>query len=203
MSKVKTAQLPRHYSDLENDLKPEVVSAIALLTVEPLRAPAEVMSPEELEREILSLSELHFKAAKLKRKGYGYAKISELLSIPAFTVKRMVERYLNLSYRMMPVHMEELRQEVIGQLDDMLLGLYNNATSLGRENLTSQEVDTALRILDRKIKMLGIEPPQEVKMTISQEIVQAKSQLDKIMSNYEIIDVTPKDIGVQDDIELE
>lgn len=179
------------YLELEHNLKPEVENALMVLSAEPLPPPDTQLTVEELEKEVLSLSELHYKAAKMKRRGQPYDKIATTLGLSVVTVKKMIERTLNLGTRLLPLHTEELRQEVLNQLDDFLSGIYTEASAGGRESLNIDEVDTALKILDRKIKLLGIEPPKEIKMTVSQEIVQAKTQLDKIMESYGVIDVTP------------
>lgn len=180
------------FKELELDIKPDVTEAMLFLTGD-LPAPTELMSTPELEKAILKMSDQHYEVAKLKRRGHSVQRIAQETGLSVIQVNSMISRVLNLGFRMIPQYAEELRGEVLQQLDDFLYGLHEEALSAGSQNLTSKQIPAALGILDRKIKLLGINPPERVELTMSEEILQAKTQLANIIERYSgsIIDVTP------------
>lgn len=180
-----------NYKELEYDLKPDVKEALLLLTCE-LPKPETEMTIDELENAILSMKDMHYEIARWKRKGKSLQWIAEKTGLSTSQISIMLRKFYNISHRLLPVETAELRNEVLMQLDDFLSGLYNEANNEGFDYLTSGQIPAALGILDRKMKLLNITPPQQVQLTVSEEILQAKSQLDKLLENFKnVIDVTP------------
>ena len=185
--------------EMEYGFSPKVTEAIELI-LEPLPSLSEEMDIKQVEEHLGNLRDIHYMAAKLKRQGKSYREIGRIIGTDSSTAKIFVDRVLHLHWRLFPKQAELISQEVIEQLDDLYSFNFHEAAKLGQFTgpnedevyLNSGQIDTALKILDRKIKILGIESPKRVVVELADEVTKAQAQLKEKLNSYRIIDVTPK-----------
>jgi len=102
----------------------------------------------------LLASERRMKAFELRKKGYGYEQIGKALGISMQAAHHHVKTRLKELAKKTDEDAKQVLQLELARLDQMLLGLYEEAIS-GKESA----VDRALKIMERRSKMLGIDAP--------------------------------------------
>lgn len=181
---------------VEYNIAPEVTESMELI-FQDLPSVADDLSKEVLEKELLKLRDVHYKASRLRSEGKSFEQIGKLLNIDTFTAKRYVNRVLQLHYNLYPREAELLNQQVVEQLDLMTNSLYEVAKSKNQINengevfLNTNQIMANLAILDRKVKILNIEPPKRVKIELSDQVLKAQEKMRQRLDSYEAIDVTP------------
>lgn len=188
-----------YFLDLEQSLSKDVSVAKELILT-PLPDKTVQLTTEELEVELLKLSAMHHISAKLKAKGYGlheivrYLRTKYHIDTTEVQVSYMIQKVLNLNYRMMPKSTELLKQQVEEQLDDLILGAYKTAEEEGRTYLKPAESKLVLSVLDRRIRLHGLDAPVIVETTTPEAIKQFQddlySKLDNVLRKSGAIEAT-------------
>ena len=91
----------------------------------------------------------------LRKKGYSQTAIGEQLGITQSAVSRCLKRYLEKLRAEILEDAEEVRAMELERLDAMLVPMLRLATEEG----DPQSVDRALRIMERRAKLLGLDAP--------------------------------------------
>jgi len=179
---------------LENDLAPEVQESMQLI-LQDLPSIKDELSVEVLQQELLKLRAEHYKASQLKSQGKSYQQIAKIMGIDAFTAKKYVERVMHLHYNLYPKEAEILTQQIVEQLDSMTSDLYDSARQLEQFNdegevfLSKEQILVNLSIIDRKIKVLNIEPPKRIQVELSDQVQSAQQKMRQRLESYKVIDV--------------
>lgn len=177
-----------YYEGLENSLSEEIKNATQLV-LSPLPDPTVELSIEELEKELLELSALHHICARMKSRGKSLNEVVASLKhqygyhVTVTQVSYMIQKVLNLNFRMTPRSTELLRQQIDEQLDSLIAGAYATATEDGRDYLNPLEAKIMLSVIDRKIKLHGLDAPIEIKHSMSDEIRQLQEDLYQKLDN--------------------
>lgn len=182
----------RHIAELEYDLKPEIKVAIETVAheVDYYGIDTKPKDLEQLERELLSLSSLHYEAARLKRRGMSYNTIAEKLNVTPVMVRTMINKVLDLSNQALPKEAEWLRTEVLQQIDDVIDGLYTEAEhkNFGGK-IGSSQAGLVLSALDKKVKLLGLNAPEKIDININQEVSDAQRRIDEQLKRIEASEI--------------
>lgn len=196
-----------YYEGLENSLATDIEIATNLILM-PLPDPKVEISVEELEKELLGLNALHHICARMRARGKGFEEISDYLkrsygyTVSSAQVSYMVQKVLNLNYRMTPKSTELLRQQVDEQLDQIIAGVYATAAEEGRDYLKLNEGKAMLNVIDRKIKLHGLDAPIEIKHSVADEIKVLQENIYKRlegMGGRTVIEVTQGIEGIEDE----
>ena len=94
------------------------------------------------------------KAFEMRKAGASYEQIGKALGISMQAAHKHVKKHLQQIAEKTDEDAREVLKLELARLDQMLLGLYQNAKS-GKEGA----VDRVLKIMERRAKLLGIDAP--------------------------------------------
>jgi DNA-binding transcriptional MerR regulator len=100
------------------------------------------------------------KALELKKLGYSYRKIGDALDMSHTQARHDIENALAYIKDDVAVDAKALRDLEVARLDDMLLKLQSKIND--PHNTHYKAFDTALRIMERRSKLLGLDAPVKV-----------------------------------------
>ena len=109
-----------------------------------------------MNRKSYKARERDLEAVRLYKQGYTFRSISEALGCSIGTAYNAVKSAFNQSLRLSVEEAEIIRQVELERLDDMFIPAYQKATGGDLK-----AVDTALRIMERRSKYLGLDVKPE------------------------------------------
>jgi phage tail protein X len=144
-------------------------------------------TPEELERELLGIGSDFWVIAKHRSRGMSISQICRQFGnkYSASEVSWMIKKVLNVNHGLAVHDGELLREGLLMELDGYLNALYIEAsTKYSSEELVGEQIPKALGIFDRKLKLLGVEAPTRVDVTVTNTINAANERLDEQLSKF-------------------
>lgn len=164
-----------YLDELERSVHADIEKAKELILT-PLPELKYELTGEELETELLKLSAMHYICARLRSRGKSIREVAASIKqdygyvLTEYQISHMVNKVLNINYRMMPRCAELLRQQIDEQLDSLMADTYSSAAEEGRDYLKPQEVKVILGIIDRRVKLYGLDAPQQINVNVGEEI---------------------------------
>jgi transposase-like protein len=114
----------------------------------------------ETSKKRLIAAERQREALDLRRQGYSYSMIAERIGVSAQTCFRYVRDGIDSIIKETKEEAEEIRTLELERLDELLRALWPGAT-----DGEPQAIDKALKIMERRAKMLGLDAPTKVAPT--------------------------------------
>jgi len=108
----------------------------------------------------VALTELQLKAVSLRRQGLQYTEIAQELGVSVNKAWNLVEQALRAWDKYISETASELRQLELQRLDEMWKAIYPHV-KLGKP----EYVDRALKLMERRAKLLGLDLPVQVDVT--------------------------------------
>lgn len=101
-------------------------------------------------------------ALHLRKAGASYRAIGEQLGVSHEQVRRDIEKALEYIREDVSTDARKLRDIEAARLDDMWLKLQSKLNPKQGEPLEYKAIDTALRIMERRAKLLGLDAPVQI-----------------------------------------